>query len=246
MMRAAVNASKYVLCATLVVSALRRVVASGTRAVVRRLKFYDAASLRAVSPKCLRTPSACAPPFKHFLSLHPMSPSSSTSSPPPLPSPPPCPTTHQHAIAAFYVQWHARSYALAADYAALAHALALDAGEDALADRYARARQLAHRFEAARVALRSDNWSVGNTPLLEPDDPASSEARYNMLCTPDRPSTACSCGQPACDASDRCINERDARNVSDASKLDNPSAEETRTTCCIPHVALWAIWRRKH
>lgn len=58
---------------------------------------------------------------------------------------------------------------------------------------FARAAALARRYEAVRKELRAGlvRDAACGRPVLEPSDPSSSEARWNMLCTPDRPGAAC-------------------------------------------------------
>lgn len=97
------------------------------------------------------------------------------------------PRTHNQALERFRFHWQTRNYAAAADYAALAHTLAVEAGDVQLANKFVQARQLAHKYQALRVEMQHKEWSIGVDPILEPDDPPTSETRCNMLCTPDRP-----------------------------------------------------------
>lgn len=81
--------------------------------------------------------------------------------------------------------WRSRHYTLAASLAASA---AEKAGNTPSAAKLRAAADLARLYEATRQELREGiALGITSNPVLEPRDPASTEARCNMLCEPDRP-----------------------------------------------------------
>lgn len=104
------------------------------------------------------------------------------SKPPPPPPPDPIEITRL-----IHQAWTRRDYPRAASLATHA-AAALHAANPSLARRFATAADIARRYDLVRKELRAGLVTPGcGKPVLEPRDPDSSEARYNMVCIPDRP-----------------------------------------------------------
>lgn len=148
------------------------------------------------------------------------------------------PSTPGAAATAFRAAWAMRDYTHAA---AIAATFARSCSDANSALPFTRAAELARRYEAVRSELRAGlvHTPGCGRPVLEPSDPASSEARVNMLCSPDRSDRTGEYEEQGTPEGTRTTatvdSESEGRSEGDSRDDPGKDPEDEREACCLSY-----------